>query len=257
MSYRAVPSHRRYRNQYLMLSSMLAVAMVTGCINQSSTTSSPAEARLAQPSQGVQPTPSATMVRHADSPSPSSATSEPAPATVTAAPQPSSDPVPPFVVTETADALTQPYTNTQAGYTVLLPAAWTVAVDDRGTAAFLTQAGLAARRGGWSNAEVAVGGIQFVGRTPQPTENAQYQAILPNHCLEVDHRPVAINGVVGRVYTLDCDNPTGSGTHRRQQLYLPDGPRFIEFRLNVAPTVAGTPTPLLTAIAASFRRTTS
>ena len=111
-------------------------------------------------------------------------------------------------------------------------------------------------RCGVSDAEVAVGGIQVVGRLLQPTEDAQYEAILPNHCLEVDYRPIGVNGVAGRVYTLDCDNPTGAGVYRRQQLYLPDGPRFIEFRLNVAPTVAGAPTPLLTGIVASFRRTT-
>lgn len=225
---RAVPRHRLRRTWYLMLSSVLVVAVLTACINQPSTSFSPAQARHEQPSEIV-PTASSGAV----------------PAR------------PPFVASETADALTRSFTNAAAGYTVLLPAAWTVVVDGLGTAAFLTQAGLAARSGGWSDAEVSVGGIQFVGRIPQPTEDAQYEAILPNHCLEVDHRPVTINEAVGRVYTLDCDNPTGAGTHRRQQLYLPDGPRFIEIRLNVAPTVAGDPTPLLTAIAASLRRTTA
>jgi hypothetical protein len=58
---------------------------------------------------------------------------------------------------------------------------------------------------------------------------------------------------MGRVYTLECDNVVGLGTHRRQHVYLPQGNRFVEVWLKVEAQVSGAPVPLLAAMLATIQ----
>jgi hypothetical protein len=185
------------------------------------------------------PVPTATAA-HPGSPAP-----RPLPATPDASP-------PARIATGSADQLTQTYTNTREQYVVSIPPDWTVVTSDVGTAYFLDQASLDERTKGRTEWEASIGGIQFVGRHPKPTEDEQYEAVVPNHCAIVAWQPFEIKRTTGRIYTLECDQPVGIGTHRRQHVYIPVGARFVEVWLNVEATVSGPPVPLLAAIVSTL-----
>lgn len=164
----------------------------------------------------------------------------------------SSPGISPSTSTDESNNLSQKYTNTREGYSILIPSDWTVSTSDTGTAYFLNQQGLVERNKGLSDWEAALGGVQFVGRNPQLTENEQYESILPNHCSIVGWKIFKAIGATGRLYTLDCDNPALSGTIQRQHVYIPQGNRFIEFWLNVESVSSSEPEPLLVAIINGF-----
>ena len=229
----------------------LLVIVLTGCATEPTTI--PASPNLVQatpPSTILSVSPTADLITPSPlslrTSQPASPSSRPSTPTLTVAP-------PSLIARGSPDQLSQTYTNSREHYTVALPPDWTVVTNDVGFAYFLSQASLEERAKGLTDWEASIGGIQFVGRNPKPTENEQYQSSLPNHCSTIDWQRLEINGTIGRIYTLECDNVVGLGTHRRQHVYLPAGHRFVEVWLKVDAQVAGAPVPLLTAMLATLQ----
>lgn len=229
---------------------VLLVLVLTSCSMQPTGVPAPENLVLATPPPTI---PSVTPTADLTTPSLPPPTSQP----VTPSPRPSTPtvaaPPPALIARGSPDQLSQPYTNSREHYTVALPPDWTVVTSDVGTAYFLSQASLDARAQGLTDWEASIGGIQFVGRNPKPTENEQYESSLPNHCSIIDWQALEINGTMGRIYTMDCDNVVGLGTHRRQHVYLPQGNRFVEVWLKVDEQVSGLPVPLLAAMLSTFQ----
>ena len=235
-----------------VLGAAILAMFITSCTSHPVTVSRTDSVAVMKPPQtspapsgvaGVTPPsllPTATAVPR-ESPSPRTI-----PPTPTAAP-------PALIATDSVADLSQTYTNPREQYVVSLPPDWTVVTSDVGTAYFLNHASRAERAQGRTEWEASIGGIQFVGRQPKPTETEQYESSLPNHCAIVDWQPVTITQMMGRIYTLECDHPLGTGTHRRQHVYIPVGNRFVEFWLNVEPAASGPPVPLLEAIVSTLQ----
>ena len=147
----------------------------------------------------------------------------------------------------------QVYRNQREGYSISIPAVWTVSTSDVGAAYFLSQEGLNLRSNGFTDWEASIAGIQIVGRNERSDEDAQYESILPNHCNVVGWSVLEIDSIAGRKYSLDCDNVASTGTHREEHIYIPRGNRFMELWLKIEPATFGTPAPSLDRLVSGFR----
>ena len=147
----------------------------------------------------------------------------------------------------------QVYRHQQEGYSISIPASWTVITSDVGVAYFLTQEGLKLRSSGLTDWETSIAGIQIVGRNEQLDENAQYESILPNHCTVIGWNVIEVDRIAARKYSLDCDNVVSAGTHKEEHIYIPRGNRFTELWLKIEPTTSGTPAPSVDRLVSEFR----
>ena len=147
----------------------------------------------------------------------------------------------------------QIYNNQKEHYSISVPSEWAISTSDVGTTYFLNEQSLVLRNKGLTDWESSVGGIQFVGRNEQLSGDAQFNSILPNHCLVETWNEMQINGVVGRRYSLNCDSTTASGMQQRDHIFIPRGSRFIELWIRSDAVTSGSTDGLISKLVSSLR----